>query len=455
MKTYLLDRVVLASYKWLLVCCFAYSGVSGQALVTTYAGDGLSGLINGDTSNCRFKSPDGLCRDQSGNLYVADGDNHCIRKISPEGLVTTYAGTGLAGYVDGPAATAQFRTPFDVCVDGEGNVYVSDFENQYIRRIDTDGTVSTVAGNGIAGYVDGPSATAQFNYPRGIVIDATGNLYVSDSWNHRIRKIDVFGEVSTYAGGGNIFGVQSVSEFKDGSDTSARFYTPCGLSIDNLGNIYVADAYNHRVRMIDLSRYVSTVAGTGISGAAGGGFVDGDVAAARFNTLTELFVAGTGVIYVSDTYNNRMRMIENGMVTTLAGSGVAGYLDGPDSLAKFNHPRGVVLDSAGHSLLVCDGNNRRIRRVTFELPTGIENLNTTINEMVFPNPSTGLFYLPIDRPDAIIRITDMTGRLVTAAGQIQDEYFVLDLNGQLNGMYLVAVTDKSGVVSFFKIYKIP
>lgn len=455
MKTLLNKKYALQFSALFLVCLLNFCEVSGQSTVTTFAGDGLSGLINGDTANCRFKSPDGICRDQSGNLFIADGDNHCIRKISPDGLVTTYAGTGLAGYVDGPAATAQFRTPFDVCVDVEGNVYVSDFENQYIRRIDTDGTVSTVAGNGIAGYVDGSSATAQFNYPRGIVIDATGNLYVSDSWNHRVRKIDASGEVSTYAGGGSIFGVQSVSEFKDGSDTSARFYTPCGLSIDDIGNIYVADAYNHRVRKIDLSQYVSTVAGTGISGAAGGGFVDGDISVARFNTLTELFVSGTGTIYVSDTYNNRIRKIENGIVSTLAGSGVAGYLDGPDSLAKFNHPRGVVLDGSAHSILVCDGNNRRIRRVTIEAPTGIESLSASLGQAVFPNPSNGLFYFHDVGLHSNIKVSDITGRLVTAIDVVKEGQFALDLAGQQAGMYLVTVTDKAGVVLCFKIYKTP
>ena len=191
----------------------AHSFIHAQNYVTTYAGDGVSGLVNGDTAVARFKAPFGICIDKNENLFLADQDNHCIRMITHDGIVSTYAGTGIAGYADGPDSTAQFNSPIDVCVDEAGNVYVSDFGNQYIRKISAAGMVSTVAGNGIPGYVDGPAATAEFNYPRGICIDPSGNLYIGDSWNHRIRKIDSSGEVSTYAGGGNSFGVQSVGDY--------------------------------------------------------------------------------------------------------------------------------------------------------------------------------------------------------------------------------------------------
>ncbi|MEP7129316.1 MAG: T9SS type A sorting domain-containing protein, partial [Chitinophagales bacterium] len=346
---------------------------------------------------------------------------------------------------------ANFTTN-GAAVDDEGNLYVSDFENQYIRKISADGMVTTVAGNGIAGYVDGLAATAEFNYPRGIVVDASGNLYVSDSWNHRIRKIDVSGEVSTYAGGGNIFGVQSVSEFKDGNDTTARFYTPCGLSMDEAGNIYVADAYNHRVRKIDPARVVTTVAGTGLSGSTGGGFQDGDTSVARFNTLTELFVTSSSVIYVSDTYNNRIRLVENGVVSTVAGSGVAGYLDGLDTVAKFNHTRGVILDSTGNHLYVCDGNNRRIRKVTFDISVGIETATIPNDFSVFPNPSSGVFFVGGLFSGQKILVTDMMGRTVYK-GIFAEGNRKIDIGLYSAGMYLIKVDGGKRSGKIWKVYK--
>lgn len=435
----------------LLLITLSWSFSHAQVVVTTYAGDGTAGLINGDTSNCKFRAPDGMCVDKFGNLFIADGDNDCIRKITPAGMVTTYAGTGVAGYADGPDSLAQFNSPFDVCVDDAGNLYVSDFENQYIRKISGNGTVTTVAGNGIAGYVDGPAAIAEFNYPRGIVVDASGNLYVSDSWNHRVRKIDVSGEVSTYAGGGNIFGVQSVSEFKDGSDTTARFYTPCGMSIDDAGNLYVADAYNHRVRKIDPSRVVTTVAGSGLSGSTGGGYLDGDISVARFNTLTELHFTSNGAIYVSDTYNNRVRLIENGQVSTVAGSSVAGYVDGLDTLTKFNHPRGIILDSTGTHLYICDGNNRRIRKATLDISVGIETAIIPNYFSVFPNPSSGVFFISGIVNGQKILVIDMIGRLVYS-GIFSEENKMIDLENYPAGLYLIKVSGK-GSDNICKVYR--
>ena len=223
-----------------------------QNYVSTYAGDGTNGYADGDTSTCKFKGPFGMCIDNSGNLYIADNSNHRIRKISTDGTVATLAGTGVAGYLDGPGSTAKFNAPSDLCADADGNIYVSDFQNQYIRKITPDGTVSTIAGSGVAGFLDGTSSVAEFNYPRGICIDAQGNLFIGDSWNHRIRKIDVNGNVTTLAGGGDTIGVQSQGNYKDGSDTLARFNVPCGMSIDGDGNLYVADNKNHRVQKFNI-----------------------------------------------------------------------------------------------------------------------------------------------------------------------------------------------------------
>ncbi len=380
--------------KILLFFCFVFSCIhitSAQNYVTTFAGS-TSGYVDGDTSEAKFKTPFGLCIDINDNLYLADDDNHCIRKITPDGIVSTYAGTGIAGYADGAALSAQFKSPSDVCIDNDGNIFVSDFENQRIRKIDIFGIVSTVAGSGIEGYVDGNIYEAEFAYPRGIVADNEGNLFIGDSWNHRIRKINLIdGEVTTFAGGGLNTGVSSIGDFIDASDTSARFYTPSGLGIDADKNIYVADAYNHRIRKITPSGLVTTVAGSGDAGPGLGGYSNGAALSSLLNTPTEVFITNDGRIYIGDTFNNRIRLVEGGMLSNIAGNGNSGYVNGIDSVAEFNYTRGVVMDAAGENLFVCDYVNRRIRKITLNYITSVDDLNWDNRLNIYPNPNAGIF----------------------------------------------------------------
>ena len=345
-------------------------GIFGQNHVTTLAGTGSPGFVNGDTNIAQFNQPFGICIDPEGNLYLADSQNHCIRKVTTEGVVSTYAGTGQVGYLDGNASEAKFNQPINMCFDEEGNIYLSDFINQRIRKISSDMQVTTIAGTGVAGYKEGSAMKAQFNYPRGICLDDTGNIYIGDSWNHRIRKISTQGIVSTWAGGGSIIGVESEGDFVDASDTSARFYTPCELSIDQYNNIFVADAYNHRIRKIDSERMVSTIAGSGGFGPNGGGFQNGSGDQAQFDTPTALQVILDGTIFVGDGANNVFRKIGvDNIVTTFAGTGEAGFADGPDSLAQFNFPRGNVIDYNLNRIYIVDYNNHAIRTLHLESNT--------------------------------------------------------------------------------------
>lgn len=391
---------------------FIISSAHAQNYVTTYAGDGTNGYADGDTATCKFKSVFGICIDHSGNLYIADNSDHRIRKISVDGIVTTLAGTGVAGYLDGPGSIAKFNAPSDLCADDSGNIYVSDFENQYIRKISADGNVSTVAGNGIAGYADGNATAAEFNYPRGICIDAQRNLFIADSWNHRIRKIDVNGNVSTLAGYSDTIGVQSPGGYADGSDTTARFNVPCGMSIDSLGNLYLADAYNHRIRKISPSGFVTTVAGTGPTGASSGGFLDGDTSVARLNTPTEVFISKGGKIFIGDTYNNRIRLVSNGTVSTVAGNGIQGYVDGIGTDASFAHPRGLVLDAEESHVYVCDGNNHVIRKISLGISTGISPVETNNSIFVFPNPGSGKIFFNSNSSAESFCVRDVFGRKI-------------------------------------------
>ena len=218
-------------------------------------------------------------------MYVADQENHRIRKITTSGVVSTLAGSTY-GYADGTGTSAKFNYPFGVAVDGAGNVYVADQGNHRIRKITTSGVVSTLAGS-TYGYTDGTGTSAQFKYPIGVAVDGAGNVYVADQSNHRIRKITTSGVVSTLAG--------STQGYTDGTGTSAQFSYPRGVAVDGAGNVYVADRYNHRIRKITASGVVSTLAGSSQ------GYTDGTGTSAKFDYPSGVAVDGAGNVYVADS----------------------------------------------------------------------------------------------------------------------------------------------------------
>lgn len=233
------------------------------SMVTTIAGTGSAGAVNGTGTTASFYFPSSLAYSSNGLLYVGDFGNSLIRTINvSSGAVSTFAGTGTPGLVNGPLTSAEFDGTANIVFDGTGDLFVADEENNVIREITSAGNVITLAGTGIAGYQDGPATTAQFDYPEGMVIDANGNLYVADGHNNVIRKIVIStGVVSTYAG------IAGTSGFNNGALTSATFNDPYGLALDASGNIYVADILNNCIRKITVSTgTVSTYAGSGTQG---------------------------------------------------------------------------------------------------------------------------------------------------------------------------------------------
>jgi sugar lactone lactonase YvrE len=265
--------------------------------VVTVAGNGSLGFADGDIDDARFYQPTGIAVDTDGNMYVADAENHRIRKITPGGVVSTLAGSGTSGSADGVGTAAQFYSPRAVAVDATGNIYVADGINNKIRKITPAGEVSTLAGSGASGFADGQGTSAKFYFPKGIAVDASGNIYVADDINHRIRKITPTGTVSTIAG--------STVGVTEGIGTAAKFNTPVGIAVDASGNIYVADDENERIRKITTNGTVSTLAGGFLQG-----FTDGVGGDAQFRSPTGLAIDASGNIYVADRHNHSIRKIQ-------------------------------------------------------------------------------------------------------------------------------------------------
>ncbi|GAB3287503.1 NHL repeat-containing protein [Hymenobacter tenuis] len=319
--------------------------------VSTLAGNGLYGLINGPGETARFVDPEDAAVDSQGNVYVADTGNNCIRKITPAGEVTTLAGSNAIGLANGVAASALFFGPIDVALDSGDNLFVADYANHCIRKITPAGIVSTFAGTGTPGYTDGKSTTAQFNGPLGLAIDMQGNVYVADSGNQRLRKISPSGVVSTLAGNGS-------TGYKDGPSNTAEFKRIEGLAVNKQGILYVTD-YT-MIRKITADGTVSTLAGDSRSG-----HVDGPGNTAQFSMPNGIALDAQGDLYVAEFNDHCIRRITPiGEVSTLAGSRVRGYSDGPVGTSKFNSPSGLTIDNKGALYITEFGG--RIRKITAE-----------------------------------------------------------------------------------------
>lgn len=234
---------------------FIVRKVTASGEVSSVAGQTSAGYLNGVGDLAKFYGPNGVAADANGNLFVCDEGNHCIRMITPEGKVTTYVGGGIPGMVDGETMQARFNSPSGIAIDKGGNLYVADQGNNSIRKITPQRLVITIAGNGEASYADGTGSAARFYRPTGVATDANGNIYVADLFNHRIRKITETGVVTTVAGTGAM-------GFANGAGNAAKFRYPAGLALDAKGNIYVADSENHCIRKIDTNQQVTTLTGS-------------------------------------------------------------------------------------------------------------------------------------------------------------------------------------------------
>ncbi len=440
----------------MLLSVIAAYTADAQLMILTRAGKGVEGYA-GDGSRadtCQLHWPEAIAITDSNDIYIADADNNVIRRIDGHtGIITTVAGTGyragtgLGGYSgDGGAATAaRMWYPSGVAVDDIGNLYIADQRNDRIRKVDTFGIITTVAGTGLPGFSgDGSAAiSAKLAHPTRVTLDASGNLFVADSGNNRIRKVDVAGTITTVAGSG-------INGFSGdgGSALSAELNTPIDMAVDATGNIFIADYSNNRIRKVDAAGTISTYAGITIPGFSGDG---GPATAANIFQPSGIAVDAAGNVFFSDLANFRVRKIDPaGIITTVAGNGDPGY--NGDNMQATNarlwFPEGIALDSRGQ-LFICDKGNDRIRLVT-----GVLDINTIGNEQlslrIFPNPNDGDFTVNFSSPveeQVHVVIASVTGQKVQDLMATANTPTSISLRGMAPGMYYLSAATAHGVLN--------
>jgi sugar lactone lactonase YvrE len=356
--------------------------VTPAGIISTVAGNGTSGF-EGDGSQAsfaRFHDPKDAAIDSSGSLYISDSTNNRIRKITPGGMVSTVAGTGTEGFSGdgGPATLAMLNNPFGLALDSEDNLYIADFYNSRVRKVTPAGIISTVAGNGTAGFGGdgGPAVSANISYPYNIAVDAAGSLYIADAGNNRIRKVDSAGIITTVAGNGT-------SGFSgDGSQAaSAQLKSPEDVAVDGAGNLYIADRGNSRIRKVTPDGVISTLS---------------------LASPTGLTVDATGNVYTLDwTVSNLRKVTPAGVWSWILGSpsGIQGFSGdgGLTSAAQVYSPRGITVDAAGN-LYIADTWNQRIRKARIPRSTWDTDADGK-NDVTVWRPESGVWYvLPTGTP---------------------------------------------------------
>lgn len=334
--------------------------------ITTLAGTGDAGYSGdgGPAADASMTQPRDTAVGPDGSIFVADTLNNRVRRIDPSGTVTTYAGTGVGGYSGdgGPAVDAQLAWPHDVTVDARGNLYIADSNNQRIRKVDTDGVITTIAGTGKTGYNgdDRPAVTALLKYPKSVALQGHA-LYFADSLNQRIRKVNLnTGMIKAVAGSG-------VKGFGgDGGPAElASFDVPQRIAFDSAGNLFIADTRNNRIRQVDAATgTIRTVVGTGVSGYGGDG---GPAVHAAISVPRGLALADDATLYIADSGNHVIRRVNlaNGVIRTVVGTGEPGYAGdgGAAGAARLRGPRGLSVDLEG-DLVIADTLNNVVRIVS-------------------------------------------------------------------------------------------
>ena len=436
---------------FLMVFLWSYS-TYGQ-IITTYVGGGTNGLGDGGpASSAQIGYLAGMAFDAIGNLYLADGNNNRIRKIDTLEIINTFAGNGSAGFSgDGDSAiNAELNGTTWVAVDTFGNIFITDANNKRIRKVSkTTGIITTIAGDGNSIFNgDSIQAINSSILPQDIIPDKYGNIYIADG-NSRIRKVDASGIITTIAGNG-------ISQYTGdgGLATTASLRGPYGMGIDLFGNLYVCDWADHRIRKIDITTgIISTVAGTGVNSYNGDSIL---AISANIDPFDVAFDSHNNM-YIADFHNNRIRKVDtSGKIYTIAGDGVGSFSgdNGPASSAQIHGPEGVVLDKCDNVYLA-DFGNKRVRKVRFD-PTcsteSVTQVNATNNINIYPNPARNEITITSNNAVNDITVINIIGQTVIVQNAKSNKV-VLNVASLKSGIYFIKASDKNGGVVTRKFVK--
>ena len=426
-------------YFTITVVCLAATFCANAQTITTVVGTGAMGHSGdgGAATAAELFYPSGIAVDGSGNLYVSDV-NPYVRKIDLTGTISNFAGNGTFGYTgDGGLATAAEVGANKLATDNSGNVYIANANS--VRKISTAGIITTIAGSSTAAFSGdgGPATAAMLNGVFGIAVDASGNVFVGDVNNFRVRKISTAGIISTYVGNGT-----SGNSGDGGMATDAQIQDPTGLAIDASGNLYIADNTSNVIRKVTPSGTISTIIGNGTAGYSGDG---GAATIATLDHAASVAIDASGNLYIADLNNNVIRKVTAaGIISTYAGNGTSGFSgDGGIATAgELSQPSGVALDGSGN-LYIADNQNSRVRKVT-AASTGIIQTNDKQNVIsISPNPSNGLFRLEVGFQEGITENAQID--IINALGQIAYRTEAAIAKGRINSDILLPTTISKGI----------
>jgi len=420
--------------------------VHGQ-IINTAAGNGVAGFSGdgGPATDAELNTPIDVALDNSGNIYIADYSNARIRMVNTSGMISTFAGNGTASYSGdaGPATAAELDHPFGLAFDINGNLLCADEFNYRIREINTSGIITTIAGNGTTGYFGdgGPATAAEFSLSWEVATDNKGNFYISDLGNERLRMVNTSGIVNTVAGNG-AYGYTG----DGGPATAAELGGLSEAYVDAAGNIYMGCQNNEALRMVNTSGIINTIAGNGVAGFSGDG---GQATAAELSGEYGVKVDYVGNIYLGDQSNERIRFINtSGIISTFAGNGIAGSSGdgGPATAAELNDPATLTLAPGGMVYIAENAGNRI--RVISGVTTAINALTSSSEVSVYPNPSNGIFTFETNNEEQgtkSIEVYNMLGKLVYSNNQITKlSNYQIDMTGQSSGVYFYHVFSEDG-----------
>ena len=420
--------------------------------ISTIAGTGAPTFFgdNGAATNAALNKPFGLAVDTLGNLFIADRSNNRIRKIAPNGIITTVAGNGSGGFAGdaGPATDASIFDATGIAVDKSGAIYIADKSNNRVRKVDTFGIITTVAGTGAATFAgDGGLATnAGLNNPRGVAIDQSGNIYIADQGNSRVRIVSPTGIINTFAGNGTL-----AFSGDGGPASTASLNNPFSLAIDQSGNLYIADVDNERIRKVNTSGIITTFAG------GGGAIGDGGLATlATLNEPTGIAIDNFGTTYIADGWDNRIRAVgQNGIINTVAGTGATGFSGdgGMPIYAELYNPYGIAINKSG-TVFIADNGNNRIRAMG--LPTIVDKNIYIKNTELYPNPNNGKFIVNFHNNFDLhlqVLVLDATGKLIKCMDSYSNTPINFDVS-EPTGTYFIKASNNNQVwYSSFEINK--